>query len=302
MILCFDIGGTKIAYGLVERGKIFDYQKILWQKPLNKEKFLQKIIEIINQLKSQGFKFKAISLGVAGQVNFKEGSVILSPNISKKREKIFLKKILEDKFNLPIFLDNDANCFTLGEAVFGKGKGKNFIIGLTVGSGIGGGMVIDKKIIRGKDGFAGEFGHFILEIGGRKCLCGRRGCFEAYASGRAMKEIYFEIFGKEKTTFEIEKEFYEKKSEAIFIVNEIARWLAIGIANLVNILNPDLVILGGGMIRFKPFIEIALKNIKDWLLVKETKTEFLISELNERATILGAFILNEEYDLEKEKN
>ena len=301
MILSFDIGGTKIAYGLVKEGKIFNYQKVFWPKPLTKEKFIQKIIEIISQSKIQSLNFRVITLGVAGQVNFKEGSVILSPNISKKREKVFLKKILEEKFKLPVFLDNDANCFTLGEAIFGKGKKENFIIGLTVGSGIGGGIVIDKKIIRGKDGFAGEFGHLILEIGGRKCLCGRRGCFEAYGSGRAMKEIYFEIFKKDKTTFEIEKDFYEKKPEAVFIVNEIARWLAIGIANLVNILNPDLVILGGGMTRFKSFIEIAFKNIKDWLLVKETKTKFLISELNERATLLGASVLNEKYGLEKKK-
>ena len=291
MILSFDIGGTKIACGLVRKNKIFHYQKILWDKPLTKEKFLKKIIEIILRFKIKDLRLKAIALGVAGQVNFREGSVILSPNISEKREKIFLKKILEKKFRFPVFIDNDANCFTLGETFFGKGKGGDFIVGLTIGSGIGGGIVIDKKIIRGKDGFASEFGHMLLEIGGKKCVCGKRGCFEAYASGRAMEELYFELTGKKKTTFEIEKEFVQKNQEAIFAVNETGRWLAIGIANIINLLNPDLIVLAGGMINFKEFIEIALKNIKPWLLVKEIKTKVLVSDLNEKAILLGASLM-----------
>ncbi|MFN3301879.1 MAG: ROK family protein [Patescibacteria group bacterium] len=291
MILSFDIGGTKIAYGLVKDNKIFSYQKILWQKPLTKEKIINKIVEIIKNWRLKVKELEAVALGFAGQVNFKKGSVILSPNISKKREKIFLKKILEEKFKLPIFIDNDVNCFTLGEAVFGKAKNEKFVLGLTIGTGIGGGIVIGKKIIRGKDGFAGEFGHFLLEVGGKKCICGRRGCFEAYASGRAMEEIYFELTGQKKNTFQIEEEFNQKKPEAIFVVNETARWLRIGLANLINILNPDIIILGGGLVNFKSFIRLALKNIRSWLLVKETKTKILVSDLKEKATLLGASLL-----------
>lgn len=291
MILSFDIGGTKIAAGLVKNNQIFSYQKFLWEKPLTKEKFLKRIIEIISKFFLKNSEIKAIALAVAGQVDFKNGSVILSGHISPKREKIFLKKILKKRFKIPVFVDNDANCFTLGEAVFGQGKNENFVLGLTIGSGIGGGIVIDKKIIRGKDGFAGEFGHLILEIGGRKCSCGKRGCFEAYASAQAMRELYFELTGKEKTTFQIKKEFLKKKSEAIFVVNETAKWLAIGIANLINIFNPDLIVLGGGMINFPSFIKIALKNIRAWLLVKETKTKILVSDLNEKSTLLGASFL-----------
>jgi len=311
LILSFDIGGTKIAYGLVKNNRILSYQKILWQKPLNSRKIINKIVEVIENCKlpsSRDFgelsraaqakrkieNFKAIALGIAGQVDFKEGSVVLSPNISKKREKIFLKKILEKKFNLPVFLDNDVNCFTLGEAIFGLGKGERIVLGLTIGTGIGGGVVIEKKIFRGKDGFASEFGHMTLEVGGHKCVCGKRGCFEAYASGRAMREIYFGLTGQRKNTFFIEEEFYRKKPEAIFTVNETARWLAIGLANLINIFNPDLIILGGGMACFQPFIKIALKNIKPWLLVKEIKSKILISRLREKAGILGAALLTKE--------
>lgn len=294
MILSFDIGGTKIAYGLVKEDKVFKFKKIIWQKPITEEKFIQKIIEIIKSEKKENFK--AIALGVAGQINFKEGSVILSSNLLKKRKKIFLKKILEKKFGLPVFLDNDANCFTLAEAVFGRGEKENFIVGLTIGTGIGGGIVIKKEILRGKDGFAGEFGHLILEIGGRKCSCGKRGCFEAYASGRAMEEFYFEITGKRKNTFQIKKEFSQKKSEAIYVVNETARWLGIGIANIINLLNPDLIVIGGGMVNFNSFIKIALKNIKPWLLVPKIKTKVLTSQLKEKAGILGTALLVKNYD------
>ncbi|MCX7778636.1 MAG: ROK family protein [Patescibacteria group bacterium] len=297
MILAFDIGGTKIAVGLVEGDKILNYQKILWSKPLTKEKFLKKIITIIQDYKSKIKNCTAVALGVAGQVNFKEGSVVLSPNLSKKREKIFLKKILEQKFKWPIFVDNDANCFTLGEAVFGQGKNEKFVIGLTVGTGIGGGIVIDKKILRGKDGFTGEFGHQLIEIGGRHCLCGQRGCLEAYASGRAMAEFYFQITGQQKNTFQIKKEFAQKKSNAVFVVNETARWLKIGLANLINILNPDLIVLGGGMVGFQSFTKIALKNLRPWLLVPKVKTKILISQLREKAGLLGAALLTNHYDL-----
>jgi len=155
---------------------------------------------------------------------------------------------------------------------------------------------VNQKILRGKDGFAGEFGHMVLEVGGRKCLCGKKGCLETYASGRAMEELYFEITDQKKNTFQIKKEFTQKKPEAIYVVNETARWLAIGIANLINILNPNLIVLGGGMTGFQSFIKIALKNIKPWLLVPETKTKILVSRLREKAGILGAALLANNYD------
>ncbi len=293
MILSFDIGGTKIAVGLVKKNQIFNFQKLNWQGKITQQKFLNQLIEIILNFKSSISNLKAITIAVAGQVN-KKGEVFLTRNLIRKKTKISLKKILQQKFHLPVFVENDANCFTLGEAVFGQGKNKDFLLGLTIGSGIGGGIVIDKKIIKGKDGFAGEFGHLILEVGGRKCSCGKRGCFEAYASARAMEEFYFELTGRKKTTFQIKEEFLKKKSDAILAVNETARWLSIGIANLVNIFNPDLIVLGGGMINFPSFLKIAIKNFKSWLLVKEAKTKILVSNLNEKATLLGASLLTYE--------
>lgn len=292
MILSLDIGATKIAFGLVKGNRIFSLQKVFWQKPLTTQKIINKIIEIISSFLLTHKSITHITIGIAGQVDLKTGKV---DNFFKKTIRIPLVKILKNRFCLPVYLDNDAHCFTLAEAILGLGQRYHSVVGLTLGTGLGGGLAIKQKLYRGKNNIAGEFGHQIIQLGGRQCTCGKRGCWEAYVSGKAITNLYFELTGQRKNVLAIKKEFRQKHLEAEIVVNETARYLAIGLANLINTLNPEIIVLGGGLIKFKPLFKIALKEVKNWLLVKERqRTPILISQLGEQAGILGATLLIKE--------
>jgi len=290
MILCLDIGGSKIAAGLVKSGRVFHFQKTKWQKPLTAKKIINQIIQIISGLKSKTLNLKSIAIGVAGQVD-KKGEVFITRHLLGKRTKIALKKILEKKFKLPIYVENDAHCFALAEAVLGQGKGKKFVIGLTLGSGIGGGIIINQKIFGGKDGFAGEIGHTAIEAQGEKCSCGKKGCFEAHVSATALKKFYYQLTRKKVSGFEIDKLFRKKDKKAILAANKVADYLAIGLGNIINIFNPEVIILGGGLSRFKKLMEIAVARTKLQTLIPNHQTKILISKLGDNAQLLGASLL-----------
>lgn len=290
MILSFDIGGSKIASGLVKNNRIFHFQKTAWHKPLTAQKITNQIISLIKDYKLKIGNFEAITIGVAGQVN-RRGEVFITRHLLAKETKIKLKVILEKKFKLPVYLDNDAHCFALGEAFFGQAKNKKIVIGLTIGSGIGGGIIFDKKIYHGQSGYPAEFGHMIINPGGEKCSCGKNGCWEAYASGYGIRNFYYEITGHKKSSFEIAKEFKQKNKSAILTIKKVAYWLAIGLANIINMLDPEIIILGGGLSRFQGLINLALKQTKKWLAVSDYQTKILVSRRPEEITLLGASLL-----------
>jgi len=290
MILSLDIGGSKIAVGLIKKNKVFYFQKIEWQRPLAKQKFLNQIFSLIENYKLKIGNFTAIAVAVAGQVN-KNGEVFITRHLLPQETKIKLKAILEKKFNLPVYLDNDANCFILGEVFFGKAKNKKKVIGVTLGSGIGGGIVFDQKIYRGQNGYAAEFGHMIIQPNGIKCSCGKRGCWETYASSQGIRYFYQKLTGQKKSSEEIVQEFRKKKKPAIVTVKIVAIWLALGLANIINILDPEIIILGGGLARFQALISLALKGAKKLLVVSSLRTKILVSLEPEKMTLLGASLL-----------
>jgi len=290
MILSLDIGGSKIAAGLVKNGKVSNFQKTGWQKPLTAQKITNQIILLIENYKLKIGNFRAITIGVAGQVN-QRGEVFITRHLLGKRTKIALKKMLEKKFKLPVYVENDAHCFALAEAVLGQGKGKKFVIGLTLGSGIGGGIIINQKIFGGKDGFAGEIGHTAIEAQGEKCSCGKKGCFEAHVSATALKKFYYQLTRKKVSGFEIDKLFRKKDKKAILAANKVADYLAIGLGNIINIFNPEVIILGGGLSRFKKLMKMAVVKTKLQTLVPNHQTKILISKLDDNAQLLGASLL-----------
>ncbi|TSC95714.1 MAG: glucokinase [Parcubacteria group bacterium Athens1014_10] len=291
-IISFDVGATKTRVGLLtEDYKII--KKETFATPKKAKEILSLIYQEIENFRSFG-EIKKIGLGIAGQIDLKKRLVNFGPNFSQELKNIPLEKILEKKFKKPTAIDNDAHCFSLGEALAGHGKKYNFILGVTLGTGIGGGIIIDKKILRGKDNIAGEIGHQIIEINGRQCGCGKKGCWEAYASGMAMIKSYHKITGKNKNALEIQKDFLNNKKESKEAVEQTANYLAIGLSNLINILNPEVIILGGGLSNFKEFIELAKKEVKKIVLTPDLqKTPILISKLGDDAGLIGAALLNE---------
>ena len=185
-------------------------------------------------------------------------------------------------------MENDANCFALAEAIIGAGKNSETVIGITLGSGIGGGIVIKKKIYRGAFGSAGEIGHMVIKSGGFKCSCGSSGCFEKYAS---------EKFFKRKSKLlplELEKKAKKGDKKAKRIYLEFSQNLGIGLTNIINILDPDIIVIGGSIAKAGSLIlNPAKKEVKKRVLSPQSKksVKIRVAKLGEFSGAIGAALL-----------
>lgn len=262
--LGIDIGGTNIKFAIIDsKGKIINF----YQRESGADKGRSAILSNIQlgaeYILSQSKNLNIIGIGVGtpGLVNDK-GKVVTGAANLKDWNGTPIKKIIEKRLNLPVFVDNDVTALALGEAIFGAGKGYKNVICAALGTGLGGGIIINKKIYRGKFGYAGEFGHIVVNPEGAKCTCGKIGCLEAYASAWALKRMCNEYFIKneksliftyadnkpENFTPEIIFKAYKKNDKvASKILNEMGYYLGIGLGILVNIFDPDVIILAGGI-------------------------------------------------------
>jgi glucokinase len=272
-VLGIDIGGTTIKAGLVSSsGKIIS--KLNIPTGTGFDNILKNICSVINHFNK---KYNAIGIGIPGVVD--KGVVKYSPNLPFKN--FYIKKILEKKFNKPVFVDNDANCFVLGEALYGAGKGNYCVVGLTLGTGIGGGIVINKKIFHGKGG-ASEPGHITINFNGPLSRCGNKGCLETYVSKRGIIKESKNIDPRE--LFILARKGNKK---AVKIWNKIGFYLGLGITNIANVLDPNIVVIGGNIANAWLFFSPSMKEtIKKHAFIKGTKV--VKSKLGENAAILGA--------------
>ncbi len=309
-IVGIDIGGTKIL-SVVVNNKFEIVSRCRkktkgWAKDI---KPAERIIETIEESiqKAGSPKIIGIGVGAPGPVDTKNGIIINTPNLGWKDFAIV--DILMEHFSVPVFLDNDVNLGTYAEWLLGNNKDAKHVVGVFPGTGIGGGLIINRKIVHGASGGAGEIGHMTMQIDGPLCGCGKRGCLEALASRIAiMKEISALIlrgeseYLYEKVGTDISKirssiiaeviENGEKKVENI--VRKAAYLTGVAIANLINILSPELVILGGGLIEalgkiYEEEIQKAVKEHAMPFLRKKVIIE--IGKLGDDAVALGSTLL-----------
>jgi len=261
-----DVGGTKILSALVdETGKIILRNKKKTRADRGGEQVLGRIYASIDELIAQSGCFphdiKAIGLGVPGALDPGTGVVAFAPNLGWRN--MPLKSLVEEKYSRPIFVDNDVNVGTWAEFKLGSGIGAQYLIGMFIGTGIGGGLVFEGKMFYGKSHGAGELGHMILREKGPKCSCGNKGCFEALASRTAIaRDIEKEINKGKKSVLVAEgvESAQDMKSRALAeaysagdpltrkVMDKAARYIGYAIAGLTNLLSPDVVVLGGGLV------------------------------------------------------
>jgi len=281
-----DIGGTKISFVLLKNSRVIKTQKIV--SPKNKKGIIETIednvkIMISNLPKSE---ILGIGLGVTGPLG-KKRDVMLNPPNQKFLKGCPLAKILEQKLKMKTVMDNDVKCFTLGETLFGAGRGAEIVLGITLGTGLGSGLAINGKLYRGNTGAAGELGHMIIKFDGPKCNCGNPGCFEEYGSQRFFKKMKYS-----PKELGIRAMAGEEKSLKIF--REYGRYLGIGLGNAINILDPEVIVLGGGIANvFHLFIKEARKQIKKIVISPLAKEQVYIkkSKLGDFAGAIGAACL-----------
>ena len=253
---------------------------------------LAQIFNCINNLR-KGRKLEKIGIGVAGPVDFKKQMILNPPNLPALKN-LRLGKIIAEKFKTKAVIEHDVNCFVLAEAILGAGRNYKSVFGITMGTGVGGGLVIDKKIYRGGYSSAGEIGHTTIEKNGRQCRCGNRGCLEAYINDRGIKETAQEIFKKRIDKMRTFDDLAKKKDRrAIKLYEIVGKYLGIGLANLVDMLSPDIIIVGGGIMRAGKFIlGPARKEMKKNILSSGAKkTKLLKSKIGRFAGAIGASLL-----------
>jgi glucokinase len=268
-IVGLDIGGTNTVVGLVpfQGGEPQGLRKLPTEKDRGGDDVVGRAASAIRDAVEEVAGgdlagVEGVGIGAPGPLDRKRGVVLETPNLGWRD--FPLRDLVVDALDLPAALDNDANCATLGEWWMGAGKGASTLVGLTLGTGIGGGLVLDGEIHHGAADSAGEFGHMTINTSGRKCACGNYGCLEAYASGpniaaraaegiRAGAEtILLELADGnpgEITAATVYEGVVLGDAYAAEVMEETARILAVGIANLLNGLNPDAVVIAGGVTR-----------------------------------------------------
>lgn len=290
--IALDIGASKVLIGLVnEKNQIVYSHQAPTPNKNGAAKFIQGIIKLIEPLKDK--ETKAIAMGVAGQVNTQKQTIKFSTNFPKASRKADLKKALAQHFKLPVYIDNDVHCFTLAESVLGSGRGYRYLVGLTLGTGIGGGIIIDKKPYCGYNNMVAEFGHMTIEASlPIRCSCGQYGHWESVVSGTGIENVYYQLTGKKKNTFAIQADAEAGGKKEIEATRMVAHYFALGLANIINILNPEAIIVGGGFTNFKMYWPWALKELPKHLLMPlEQKTKIIRSKLSDRAILLGAALM-----------
>lgn len=290
-ILAIDIGGTKIASGIMsfEKGgfNISDFRKI--KTPRNKKETIKKLLEIIASYKNNG-GFDKVGIATLGRVDEKRGIVINAGNI-KEWQNVNLKKIIGAAIKKEVEVDNDVKCFALAENEFGKsGKYKNAVY-LAIGTGLGGAIKIGGKLYRGEKNIAGEFGHMIIVSGGERCACGNKGCWQQYVSGKAIEKLYYEFYGKRKSAKNIELDSARGIKQDKRIIKETASYLAAGFINIVNTINPEVIVVGGSVVKQKEILDLAIEEVRKKALIPARKTKIVRSNLGDQAVLIGAAMI-----------
>ncbi len=307
-----DIGGTNIKIALVDmNGKIAYSNTTPTRADMGYEYSIANIKNAISELMKETSTDKtnieSIGFGFPGQIDYKEGIVRLLPNMPGWIE-IPVAKIMEEEFKIPTRLDNDVRVATLGELKYGAGKNCDNLICITVGTGIGSGIVLNGKLVRGARNAAGEIGHIKMTMNdGPLCGCGDFGCFEAYASGPsivAMAKEYIkggksskfrELAKEEVTPYIVAQAALQGDVVAKRIYTKMGETIGLGLSSVINLLNPERVIIGGGVadagdILFDPIKETIAKRA---MPIQASSVQIVKAELGNTAGVIGASLLIE---------
>jgi len=293
-----DLGGTKILTAVADdNGEIIARVKLATETELGQERIkkniFKSIYKVLEKTDIKIEKIKSIGIGSPGPLNVEKGIIYESANLPIKNMEIV--DLIEKETGINTYLQNDANTAALGEKVFGAGKEADDLLYITISTGVGGGIIINGKIYYGHTGNAGEIGHMTVDPTGPKCGCGNYGCLESFSSGTAIKNMAKKAIENDESTLSkklakdqklsaklVAKAAAKGDQKALDIFAKAGYYLGIGIANLVNIFNPEMIILGGGVLKAKEYFldrakeefkKRALKAPADIVKIKEAVLE-----------------------------
>jgi glucokinase len=307
-----DLGGTKILAGVfTPELKCLGRSKMSTKAHRGPEGVIQRVArcvqEAVDECDLRMDQVKAVGIGAPGAVDPEAGRVLVAPNLDWKD--VALQKELEKDLQIPVFLENDGNVCTLGVHKIELDSKPRHLVGLYLGTGIGAGLILDGRLYSGFNRAAGEVGHMIIQVGGPKCSCGNRGCFEALAGRQSLfrkiqsavetgqKTVLTDMLGPELTDMrsgDLRKAIRRGDKFVQGIVEEAAEYTGVAVANLIHILNPETVVLGGGLIDAleDEMMGIILKTAREHSLHGIDKgIKIIASKLGDDAGIVGAAVL-----------
>ncbi len=309
-----DLGGTNIAVGVVDENyKIIGRGKVKTRCPRPAAEIFDDIALAVNMaVKDAGISMDdvvSVGVGTPGSVNKDNGYIEFSNNL--EFDQVPAKEMLEERIGKTIYLDNDANCAALGEAIAGCGKGVGNFVAITLGTGVGSGIIVNGKIVCGVNYCAGEMGHMVISVDGEPCNCGRKGCWEQYSSATALirqtKAAMLE--DKDSAMWQLVNGNIDSTSgrtafdamrlgdkTAAAVVDKYIYYLSVGIGNVINALQPEIICIGGGISHEGDYLLAPLNKFIEeqrYSIHALKQTKILAAELGNDAGIIGSALLDE---------
>ena len=312
-----DLGGTNIVAGVVDENyNIIHKASVKTNRPRPEKEIADDMAKVALQAIAEANltidDVEWIGIGTPGIANSKDGIIEYSCNLGFDNTPMV--KYIQEHINKPVYVENDANAAAYGEYVAGAGKGHNSLVCITLGTGVGGGVVTDGKILTGFNYAGAELGHTVIEVDGVQCSCGRKGCFEAYSSATGLIRMTKEAMEKDKNSsmWDLVRERNNKVSARISydamrlgdksateVVDKFTKYLAVGLTNVINIFQPEVLCIGGGVCNegdalLNPVKEIVAKEV--YTRNSPKNTEIIIAKLGNDAGIIGAAFLGRAHE------
>ena len=286
-ILALDVGGTAIKSALVKNSKIVKSFEFPSNAHLGGPHLLQNMFQVIERYSD----YDVIGISTTGQVDSLNGSIVYANENVPNYTGTNLKEIITGRYHKPVFVENDVNAAALGECYYGAGKTESDFLCLTYGTGIGGAIIKNKQVYKGSSGSAGEFGHIITHPNDITCSCGQKGCYECYASATALvRRVSLEHpnLTNGRMIFEA---FHQGDTSVMRLVDEWINEIVLGLVSLVHIFNPNLIVLGGGIMSQPYIIEAVDKKIHQNIMKSFSHVKIRAANLDNNAGIFGMVAL-----------
>ncbi|HUE37129.1 MAG TPA: ROK family protein [Candidatus Acidoferrum sp.] len=286
-----DLGGTKIEGIILDAGgKEIFRKRIETQQEGGAWHILNRIYELYMEMAARiGNGAHTVGIGTPGAISPRTGLLKNSNTVCLNGQP--LKADLENLLGRRIEVQNDANCFAMAEALHGAGRGKDLVFGVIMGTGCGGGIVHKGQVIVGRQAIAGEWGHMSITPDGPLCYCGQRGCVETLISGGGVEARYAEKFNVKKSFREIEKDFYAGEARAVEFMEIFFQHFGRAMANLIDVLDPDVVALGGGVSKFDALYTRGVEEVGKFVFSDSLETPIVKHELGDSAGVIGAALV-----------
>jgi predicted NBD/HSP70 family sugar kinase len=292
-----DLGGTKIEGVVIQKNpefKIIDRQRLPTEASNGYDHILSQIQKLIDQIsKTTGYRPDKLGIGTPGIVD-QETHLIKNSNTLGLIGRP-MKTDLESLLGIEVNMANDANCFAVAETLLGAvpevTTNPEVVFGVIMGTGVGSGIVVNGKVINGKHGIAGEWGHNVLDETGDDCYCGKKGCVEMFISGPAIEKYYHKISGSKAIASDIYQYHLDGNSAANETMNRFVHYFGKAVANVINIIDPEVIVFGGGIGKLDLIYTQGREEVKKYIFNYNLKTNFIKPKLGDSAGVIGAALL-----------